>query len=457
VPTLVLTGGGSIEGRLLDARGRALAGVPVRAWRRPQLEETAPAVTNEDGAFRLAPLPAGRFRVRVEDRAGASASVEAEVEVVDGEATTVDLSPSGRALLVGTLRRHGSPVGGAGVEASSEDACGCDRILRRATTDAFGRFVFDGLPAGTYLLRALDGQVLGTGPVRLRGGERVDRDVELGEARLEGVVRTAGGAPVRGAEVVAWPRSAEEDAVGRVRTGPDGTFAIPGLGVGTYRVEVTPRGRPTRVLDGVLADLPGAGRPLEVVIGRGGTLELVVRDEGRRGVGGAEVWVENAAGEALHARAYFTSPSGRLTVDGLPDGPVRVRVRARGLGRPRPATTAIHEGATSIVETTLPSAGALRLVVTAGRDPVARARVDVLRMPEGEPVESRRTLRRGDDRGDLFGVTARTGTLVVDDLADGDYVAVVTAGSELEPARVPVRIRRGEVVDVAVALMPRAR
>src|SRR5204863_887863 len=111
-----------------------------------------------------------------------------------------------------------------------------------------------------------------------------------------------------------------------------------------------------------------------------------------------------------------------------------------------------REGAVAYAEATLAPAGAVRLVVTAGRDPVARARVDVLRMPEGEPVESRRVLQRGDDRNNAFGVTPRTGTLVVEDLADGEYVAVVVAGSELEPARVPFRVRRGDLTEVGIVL-----
>ena len=89
--------------------------------------------------------------------------------------------------------------------------------------------------------------------------------------------------------------------------------------------------------------------------------------------------------------------------------------------------------------------------MTAGRDPRARARIDILREPGGEPLEQRRTLRRPEDVSG-FGVTPRTGVLAVDELEEGMYTVVVDAGREFEPARATVRVRAGETEDMAIAL-----
>ena len=128
-----------------------------------------------------------------------------------------------------------------------------------------------------------------------------------------------------------------------------------------------------------------------------------------------------------------------------------VRVHARGLGRPRPVAIALKDGLTTTSEITLGAAGSLRVIVTAGRDPRARARIDLLREPGGEPLETRRTLRRPDDVTG-FGVTPRTGVLLVDELEEGTYTVVVDAGREFEPARVSVRVRARETEDVTIAL-----
>ncbi len=205
------------------------------------------------------------------------------------------------------------------------------------------------------------------------------------------------------------------------------------------------------MVPGVFAELAGREPPTDVVVGAGARLELVVRDDRRRGVAGAEVWIENAEGLALHPRAFVTGGGGRLSVEGLAEGPALLRVHARGLGRPRPLAVSLKDGLTTTSELTLQAAGSLRVVVTAGRDPRARARVDVLREPGGEPVERHRTLRRPEDASG-FGVTPRTGVLTVDELEEGTYTVVVDAGREFESARVSVRVRRGETEELAVPL-----
>lgn len=440
--------GGSIEGHVGDADARPLASVPVRIARLPADEPLVRTRTDESGTFRSGPLAAGRYRLRVEGGRGLAAGLEADVEVVAESASVVDLSARGDAAIEGVVRRRGTPVPGLVVEARAADARGADSLTLRATADAYGQFRFPGLLEGTYGLFIVDGAVRGSTPVTLRAGDRVQRDLEVGEGRVSGSVKTARGDAVREADVVAVADPALlADVEGRVRTAPDGTFSIAGLPVGRYRLLITPPGRPTRIVEGAFADLAGQERPVDVVLDRGARLELTVKDDRRRAVAGAEVWIEDARGVALHPRALRTGPSGRLSVDGLSEGRARIRVRAAGYGRAGPQPVDLRDGLLTGAEVVVRPAGAIALTIRAGVDPRARTRVDLYRMPGRIAVEARRALRRPDECG-CFGVTGRMGTLLLDDLEEGSYLVVATAGREFEELTLPVYVRAGETEPV---------
>jgi len=128
-----------------------------------------------------------------------------------------------------------------------------DRILD--ADDAGGEIVFSGLPNGTWVVRewrirmprveerrgaggAVRYHVLGYrdegGQVRsiMTADGRVVQDEDHG-AGVTGVVTDSSGNPAPGARV--WIEAADLE----VRTGADGAFAFPGLGVGTWRVDAT--------------------------------------------------------------------------------------------------------------------------------------------------------------------------------------------------------------------------
>lgn len=456
---LRLTEGGRLEGVLADGRGRRAGGVGLRLLALPDLAEAPRIVTREDGTFRSAALVPGRYRLIAPpggvDRPGA----EAEVEVVSGEVTTVSLEPAGLGRIDGAVLRRGTPVPGVVVEAVVLASRGCDELVLRTTTDAAGGFHWDGLDEGRYLLRLVDGAVRSGVPVRLGRGDRVTRDLELGEGGVRGIVRTTAGDPVAGAEVVAVPvapdrRDPDATPSGRVRTRPDGRFELTGLPVARYRLHVTPVGRPTRTVPDVVAEPAGSRPELEVVVGGGGLLDLTVRDDRGRPVLAAEVWVERADGVALHPRPYWTSPSGRLEVDGLPDSTVRVRVLARGHGRGAPVAVRVRDGLVSSLEVTVRPACTVRVRVAAGRAMLPRARVEVRRVGSDEWLPPRRTVRRPEDVG-VYGTTARTGVLVIDDLEEGDYELRVSAGTSWRPVVVTTRVAPGRTAEVGVTLPPR--
>jgi len=459
LPDLRLGFGGRIEGRVADDRTRPVGGLPVRVLRLPDLDELPRIVTRTDGTFRSAPLAAGRYRLLLAAGLADRPGLEADVEVVEGEATTVDFGPTGGSRLDGAVRRRGAPVAGIGVEALAEAARGCEAVVMKAVTDAHGEYHWDGLPEGRYVLRLVDGAVRSGLPVRLGRNDRVTRDLELGEGGIRGVVRSAAGDPVAGAEVVAVPlRAAAEGFLGatsgRVRTRPDGRFELFGLPVARYRLHVTPLNRPTRTVPDVVAEPAGQEPEVEVVLGIGGRLDLRVRDERGRPVMAAEVWVETVSGVALHPRPFYTQGSGRVEIDGLAEGAARVRVHARGYGRAAPVAVVIREGLATPLEATLRAACTLRITVVAGRDPVARARIEVRREGSDELVLPRRALRRPEDTSG-FGITPRTGVLVLDDLEEGAYRVTVSGSSAWAPTTVPAYVAPGRPTDVGVTLLPR--
>jgi len=84
----------------------------------------------------------------------------------------------------------------------------------------------------------------------------------------------------------------------------------------------------------------------------------------------------------------------------------------------------------------------------------ARARIEVRREGSDELVLPRRALRRPEDTSG-FGITPRTGVLVLDDLEEGAYRVTVSGSSAWAPTTVPAYVAPGRPTDVGVTLLPR--
>jgi len=138
----------TIEGKVVDVRGRAVEGFVVEA--EPKREDAASLETRTDarGAFRLAGAVDGSYKVRVSrDRGWA----EAELEAV--KAGTKDLlvrAEVGYRITGRVVDGAGRPRPGWVVYASWKAGGGDDRKVR---TDAAGRFAFEGIDGGTWELK----------------------------------------------------------------------------------------------------------------------------------------------------------------------------------------------------------------------------------------------------------------------------------------------------------------
>jgi Carboxypeptidase regulatory-like domain len=269
------SGGGPISGavallRLLDDGEDS----PALAYR-----------SDDQGQF-VAGLASGHYEVVI-GAAGYATSTR-RLRVKGRQQERFQLSPAsvigGRVLEKGT----GAAVPGADVLADQERG-----PQRRATTGEDGRFSFNALETGVYIMSARKGHLRGQAefPVRVGTGKRQDDVVitaDRGLAIAGQIEGLAGASPATGLKVTAL-----KVGTGGVRwirydgtIEPGGQFEIAGLDSGWYRVEATFPGRPAaRGSVGLRRNVTG----LLLRFQRGGRVSGRVLDAQGRPVAGAKL------------------------------------------------------------------------------------------------------------------------------------------------------------------------
>jgi hypothetical protein len=153
-----------------------------------------------------------------------------------------------RSKFAGELRQSGSePLAGCEVvllpTAAPSDLGGA--LLRRSAVDTSGKFSFEGLAHGEYLLVVLPEWASGgSWPDLAAEGSRKlsfvaevgDGVVELARGAIEGEVRDDLGRALEGALVLVNDAAIETHVWPPSSTGPDGRFRVPDLPPGKYRV-----------------------------------------------------------------------------------------------------------------------------------------------------------------------------------------------------------------------------
>ena len=224
--------------------------------------------TDSSGAFSVAGLPAGEYRIWVSAPYGTSwmsswaggATFDAATRysvALGGSKEDIDVVLFAGATIEGTVTGGGAGLSMANVTAVRLDGTTPVDVASRSTLSD-GSYSLGGLPAGTYRIRVtapyqsqwvttwLGGTLTvdGATAVVVAAGSTVsDQDVAmLLGASISGTITSAAG-PVVGAQVYAYVPNqwGGYTSVGSSATsGASGAFAVRGLPAGTYRLMVTP-------------------------------------------------------------------------------------------------------------------------------------------------------------------------------------------------------------------------
>ncbi len=288
-----LDAGLKLSGKVVDRRDRGLPGtrVEVLASARDAQVPVTTITAGEGGRFRLGPLAPGDYVVRALAR---RLLVSQEVHLGPDAGEPLLLRSNG-VLVKGWVLRHGEPVSGGSV------------VLRSALDPTSHRGIVivntgGGLPARRELLGEPSSEVsavvgadgsfevseVSPGPVQLSfvgpGGEATDRRITVPDAAESAIEVEVGGLPLVGSALdketkrgLAALITATQIGGGRlptVQAGSDGSFTIPDLEAGTYRVAAEVDGyRPTAVV----ARVEEGMAPLSIPLDRGTTSAFAVR------------------------------------------------------------------------------------------------------------------------------------------------------------------------------------
>jgi hypothetical protein len=482
-----------LRGRVVDRRdhpvpeGRILAIAASDAGDAPRVP--AFTATELDGAFALEHLAAGTYRVLIE-AAGFPATEERGV-VAPAADLLFRVDGEGRSI-AGRVESAGAPVADAAVMLGAE----AGGPVRQTRTRADGAFVFAGLGAGAYALRAVHGQLtsqVAQGIEASGAGARppLRLILEPGQ-RITGRVIDDGGAGLRGVEVraeVAALAPGEDPLPALGRTDSAAAFTIGPLLSGSYRLTAARAGYvPRRVptLDVSTGHEPGAV-VLELL--RGARVAGRVTDARGAPVGSAHVHcvasamddltvqtgllplaaeaaaLPSGAGRALGStRVARTDAAGRFAVDDLIPGRYRIEVAHAGAEPMRTDELVLAPGerrelGTLSLRDGFPVEGR---VVDDGGGPIEGARVAVAGGAAGDSVAGLYALT---DSAGHFSISVPAGSYQLAASASGHGAA--RAAVEIEagrsPASVEMRLTRAEgaveglVRDTAGRPLARAR
>ena len=243
---IVMTAGLAIEGVVVKADGKPVAGVYVQAERITSDDEDESSIsfgsqmsaTGADGKFRVAGLAPGHYKLELNDWSGTSQALRLTgASDIAAGATGLRLVASEGLRVSGVVVDDaGAPVAGARVDAVIEN-----EQNRSATTDAAGRFDVSGLPdVKVKLTCSAPGRVQAS----VTGVAAGARDVRIVLAKgrsIAGRVLDASGKPYQGRLIVTrMPGPGDTEEVGNSsqwsESNADGKFTVDGLRDGKWAI-----------------------------------------------------------------------------------------------------------------------------------------------------------------------------------------------------------------------------
>lgn len=353
---LELETGGSIEGAVTGAGGLPLADALIVALS-IQAGGFKSDSTDQDGRYLIDGLTPGSyivFKSRLgDDAAGFAFELLGNlrfktVTVRKNKTTTLDIEDASDSSvrLYGKVWDGDVPVSRALVTALGSDSDGIFGLgVRANSTDQEGNYEIVGLEPGEYFLQV--NRFLGR-PVQVQlavdipeGAREMRFDLRLPQSAVRGRVVDSNGQPVPRIQVSAGlDDGAGSDAAGllglivknglaQTRTRDDGTFELPSLAAGSYRITASGRafggGRRGNAefgdvaLEGLIVDGTASIEGIQLVIPRAGVILGQVRDGNGQPVSGAEIVATRTDKETLQD----DSEQGLFDLFGVQRAPVR--------------------------------------------------------------------------------------------------------------------------------------
>ena len=258
----------------------------------------------------------------------------------------------------GTVTRqdNGDPIGSTNVQLINGDYPYGEIV--RIPTDTDGNYEISGTPAGSYYVRANGWaevepdvweqiyipEYYYESPNR-EGATLVDvaDDVPGINFTLEeggyisGIVTDESGNPIESARVNVYDYHTD-NYIKRRFTGPDGTFRIPGLNSGDYKVRANADGYLTEFFDDVLnmedaalvpVTAPDETENINFALELGGSISGVVTDDSGNPIPDAWVWADSYY-DGYYAGGDHADENGEYTIVGLKTGYYRVMIEVEG-------------------------------------------------------------------------------------------------------------------------------
>ena len=330
---LVLSDGGFVTGRIVDAAGRPLAGrVRAEVFEDRGLPSFASDLmasdAGADGIFALGPLPLGTLGLGVSAPQRASRRVEASLPA---RGRAVDLGDvaleTGLAIHGRVADGEGVGIGGASVRAQGLAG---ERSRAEATADTDGAFVVGGLKPGPYEVRATAAGYAAAVAKTEAGGDPLELVMEKG-GQIAGTVVDTQGRPVEEAQI-----QARRDRGSVVRSRPvllrecrrgGGRFVLRDVAAGTYDLEAQATGYGTASVPNVRVLAGRATRAGMITLGRGGVVRGTVVDGEGQGIPGASVYADRDTNTRTSNYFSQTDSAGAFELRGVPTGRFEVRAQ----------------------------------------------------------------------------------------------------------------------------------
>lgn len=267
--------------------------------------------TDPQGNFEMQ-LAAGRVVFTIQRMTGTQSGCEIPVEIPERPSHEVTLN-----LPLGTIDGivkgpKNEPLSGQPIMLTIEAGSVGSLIgaFGQATTDEDGRFRFESLAPGTYLISAggssafFDAAAAAYGRVskrvELKDSEQlhnIDFNIDIAGAIVGTVV--SGGQPVPGASIfLQMPDGQAVSRVSDVVTNAGGQFKARGIAGGTYRLMARAKGLASKFIDPVVVE-PGRDVPIQIELAPGAPAVARIADGEGKAVSGTTIILTDSSGRKL--------------------------------------------------------------------------------------------------------------------------------------------------------------